>query len=187
MTAMTAVQADYEIRAFADEASGVVAIPERIFAWAKNAKPGDVFVYATRCHLPPKSAGAAAARTLSDRGLAFLTQKAIPDRAERSYRATRSSVPYAPPRDTHAVDRIIDAEALAIDVLYPILERAARFGRPCPTDSQLSQRTGIPLADIPATIDAMRAQEMILVYPAPAPTQRFVFIVSTGNKTGSVA
>ena len=70
------------------------------------------------------------------------------------------------------------------DRLLPHLERAAAFGRPCPTDKQLAQKAKIPVDFVAAGMLALRAAKVIAVHAAPAPTLRRVTILATGAQTG---
>jgi hypothetical protein len=176
-----------------DEAPGVVASPERIAAWAKAANAGDRFVYATRAYLVPGSAGAKMARVLSDAGIVFLTQRRSGTfLTEFSYTATRSSKPWSEPKAVEAkpvlaarVNRAAEAADYAAgEMLLPILERAAQFGRPCPTDKQLAAKARMPTERVAPGLDALRASHAITVHPCAAPTLRIVTILSSGARTG---
>ena len=169
------------------ELDGVVASADMIVAWAKAARAGDLFVYATRCSLPVASAGAKAARDLAGQGLVLLTQARVTGTDLRNYRATRSGRAWpsekAPPR---RVDHV-DEEAICIDRLLPHLQRAARFGLPCPTDSQLARKAGVEVMAVAPTLRAMNEYGIIRIEGVRAPTLRRVTIVATGHRTGMVA
>jgi hypothetical protein len=173
-----------------DEAPGVVASVERVNAWLEVARAGDRFVYATRAFLPVAAPGAARMRALSDRGLVMLVQPRSSDNPTLfCYTAVRTTVPSAAARPVRErlSARVIDAEAALIDALLPVLERAARFGRPCPTDHQLAQKSGLAIAKIPEALDALVLAGLIRVFAAPRPTLRRVVIVGSGHQTGLVA
>jgi hypothetical protein len=174
-----------------DEAPGVIAGADRINGWAEIAKAGAEFVYATRCYLPIGSEGAKAARALQARGIVDLKQRRVPGTAQFNYVAQRSSAPWsvapAPVRPKTAPYRVGVAEAEAINAVFPVLARAARFGRPCPTDVQLSERSGVDLDGVKIALAAMVEIGMVRIDPAKAPTLRFITIVATGHKTGLVA
>lgn len=177
-----------------DEHAGIVATAEQIFAWAEHSKPGAEFIYATRCYLPIGSRGADAARTLSERGLAHLKQRKIPGSMQYNYVAERSSAPWSQILDRPrkglspgwAAKRDADEDAGAINALLPILQRHARFGRPCPTDAQLSERAGVDLQSVKVAMTAMVATGAIRIDGVKAPTLRIVTIVATGHRTGMV-
>lgn len=171
-----------------DEIDNVVADPARITAWAKAARSGDVFVYATRASLPPSSPGAKLVRKLAENGLVMLTQARLPDRAARNYRATRTSKSW--PRaaaSKPASDVLVENEAATIDALLPHLMRAARFGLPCPTDAQLARKARVDRAGVPPLLAAMAEMNIILIETMRAPTFRRVTIIETGHRTGIVA
>lgn len=172
-----------------DEVSGIVASVERIDAWMTMAIAGDRFVYATRSFLPAKSAGAARMRQLDERGLVKLTQQRRADLPDIfNYIATRTSVDSAMRRPVrHTIGaRIIDAEPTLVDALLPVLDRAAKFKRPCPTDHQLAERSGLSVAEVAAGLEALTHAGLIRVFAAPRPTLRRVVIVATGQQTGEV-
>lgn len=173
------------------EAKGIIASIDQIETWLAIAKAGDRFPYATRPFLPAGSQGALRMRTLSEQGLVHLFQKRSDLHrgewcyyAERSSKSARDIRPLREPR--HDV-RTVPDDISAINVLLPILKKAARFGRPCPTDVQLAERAQLPREAVQPAIDAMRTMNIIRVLPAKAPTLRFVEIVETGHKTGLVA
>lgn len=173
-----------------DEAPGVVASVERVNAWLEIAKTGDRFVYATRAWLPRAAAGALRMRALSDRGLVMLVRPRSSENPDLfHYTAVRTSVPTAASRPARAQlsAGIVDAEPALIDALLPVLERAARFGLPCPTDRQLSEKSGLPMDQIYPALRALIEAGMIRVFSAPRPTLRRVVIVSTGAQTGLAA
>lgn len=179
------------MRRVVDEAAAVVAAPERIAAWLLCAKPGDEFVYATRCGLPPASPGAKAARDAQGLGLVTLFQRALPGRKERNYVAKRTAkaMPVKPiacspaPANDGAP---VDDEARALTAVLDLLRRAARFQRPCPTDFALARRAKVPRGDIERVMDLLATMGLIRVQRAPAPTLRQVTIVGTGHRTGMV-
>lgn len=178
--------------ALAGEALNVVASPDRILGWAEIAQPGDQFVYASRAYLPSGSEGAKAAYDLATRGLVHLKQRRIAGSIATNYVAERTSAAWKPkqpklPRSAPPAIRSADAEAAAINALLPVLQRAARFGRPCPTDAQLATRCGLSRGDVKAAIAAMELMNMVRVIAVKAPTLRMVTIVSTGHRTGLVA
>lgn len=174
------------------EAKGVIASIDQIETWLAIAKAGDRFLYATRSAFRlGSSQSALRLRTLAEQGLVHLLQKRsdlLPGEwcyyAERSTKSARDIRPLREPR--HDVRSMSD-DVSAINVLLPILKKAARFGRPCPTDVQLAERAQLPREVIQPTIDAMRTMNIIRVLPAKAPTLRFVEIVETGHKTGLIA
>jgi len=173
------------------EAKGVIASIDQIETWLAIAKAGDRFLYATRPFLPAGSQGALRMRTLAEQGLVYLVKKRsdlLPAEwcyyAERSTKSAREVRPLREPR--HDV-RTVPDDISAINVLLPILKKAARFGRPCPTDVQLAERAQLPRDAVQPAIDAMRTMNIIRVLPAKAPTLRLVEIVETGHKTGLVA
>jgi hypothetical protein len=173
-----------------DEAPNMVASPERIRAWVEHARSGDEFVYASRAGLfSARSAGMAEMRGFAERGLVELTQRPITGSNRRNYVARRTGKTFAeqrPPQAEATVRQFIEDEARAIDALLPILERAARFNRPCPTDTDLAKRTGIDRDEVKAVLETMADQGRIRVQAAPAPTLRFITIVATGHRTGMV-
>lgn len=183
-----------------DEYPGVVATPLRLHAWAAAARPGEVFVYATRSTLPLGSAGATYVRQLAARGLVTLTQKRVSrDRpgvpGAHNYRATRTSVPWpVAAKQARAVltpagepDLVAEVEQLAVDQLLPVLSRAAQFRRPCPTNKALADRVGCSVDLAAAGVAALRSLRLIHVASAPPPTDRFVTILATGWRTGVAA
>lgn len=173
-----------------DEAPGVIADVGRIDAWMATARPGDQFTYATRAFLPASSPGARRMRDLDARGLVRLTQaRCAPGVSMFYYRATRTSAPTAleKPARVQLSAVVIDAEAALVDALLPVLERTARFGRPCPTDKQLAAKSGLAPAEIEAAMQALVLANLIRVHQAPRPTLRRVTIVATGAQTGLAA
>ena len=179
-----------------DEVRGIVAAPERLRAWVEVAKHGDRFVYATRYRLPANSPGAAFARLLQSHELVNLFQpRSVLNPSEFNYLAVRTGLPLGdafaakPARRRLIVARTIPDcdEAAAIDQVLPILQRAAQFGRPCPTNAQLAERAGIAVDRVQSIIDAMRAANLIRVHAAAAPTLRRVLVVATGLQTGLIA
>lgn len=173
-----------------DEVPGVIADVRRIDAWMGTARAGDTFTYATRPFLPASSPGAKRMRDLSGRGLVKLTQaRCAPGVSLFYYRATRTSAPTPLERPVRPQlsATVIDAEAALVDALLPVLERAARFGRPCPTDKQLAQKSGLAVEQIAAAMQALVLANLIRVHQAPRPTLRRVTIVATGVQTGLAA
>ncbi|WP_231420892.1 hypothetical protein [Sphingomonas sp. Leaf205] len=173
------------------EAKGIIASIDQIETWLAVAKAGDRFLYATRPFLPAGSQGALRMRTLSEQGLVHLVQKRSDLlSSDWCYYAERSTKPVLDARQLreprHDV-RTVPDDVSAINVLLPILKKAARFGRPCPTDVQLAERARLPRDAVQPAIDAMRTMNIIRVLPAKAPTLRFVEIVETGHKTGLIA
>jgi hypothetical protein len=175
----------------AGEFAGVVAAPERLIGWAEIAKAGSEFVYATRAYLPNGSPGAKTARELAARGILHLKQRRIAGTPDFNYIAERSGAPWsvAPerPKPKNPHYRATSGEAEAINALYPILTRAAQFGRPCPTDVQMSERSGVEPIGVKLALNAMEQIGMIRIEPAKAPTLRFITIVATGHRTGLAA
>lgn len=175
----------------AGEAATVFATTDQLEVWASAARAGDEFAYVTRCSrmLPAKSPIGIRARELAERGMVSLVQRVIEGGA-RNYVAQRTRKPWVNPETAMSfverTSRFPTAEAAAIDALQPVLERYARFGRPCPTDGQLSERTGVPRAEIKAALEAMDSLGIIRVAAAPAPTLRQITIVATGHRTGMV-
>ncbi len=176
-----------------DETTGMVAGVDRIEAWLAVAKSGDRFIYATRMMLPSASAGAARMRELAKRGLVTLVRpRSTLDPTIFNYTAYRTAVPTAltrpeRPRLAIAAEPIADGEAAVIDALLPVLERFAKYGRPCPTDRQLADKAQLTEADVKAGLEAMVAANLIRVHGCAAPTYRRVFILSTGLITGIAA
>lgn len=175
-----------------DEAPGIVASPARIDAWMEVAKKGDVFLYATRSCLPMNSAGAKHMRDLASRNLVVLTQpRSTLDPSVFNYRAHRTDTPTALTRPARSVlvapsVKLVDDEAAIVDALFPVLERFAQHGRPCPTDKQLATKAVLTEAAVKAGLEAMIAAHMIKVLGCAAPTYRRIIIVSTGAITGLV-
>jgi hypothetical protein len=173
-----------------DEAPGIVASPARIDAWMEVAKTGDVFLYATRLCLPVNSAGAKHMRALASRGLVVLTRpRSTLDPSVFHYRAHRTDVPTALTRPARPVlvapsAKLVDDEAAIVDALFPVLERFAQHGRPCPTDKQLAGKAKLTEAAVKAGLEAMVAAHLIKVLGCAAPTYRRIVIVGTGAITG---
>ena len=164
-----------------------VAKPERIDAWVERAGAGDRLIYASRPFLPVASPGAARLRALSTSGLIYLTSpRSTLDPTIFDYTAERSSKPlaWAKPSQPVLELRVVDAEAAIVDALLPVLERFAQAGRPCPTDLQLAERSGLDREIIPEALAALRAARLIHIQAAPAPTLRRVLILSSGAITG---
>ncbi|KQN93866.1 hypothetical protein ASE95_02885 [Sphingomonas sp. Leaf231] len=172
-----------------DEAPGIVASVERVNAWMEVAEAGDRFVYATRAMLPFRSPGAARMRSLAERKLVLLVRPRSTSNPELfNYTAVRTTVPSVlrkPVRGTLSAC-LIDAEAATVDALMPILDRAARFGRPCPTDKQMAERTGLTVEAVAGGIEVLVLAGLIRVFAAPRPTLRRVVILATGHQTGDV-
>ncbi len=178
-------------KAEADSGPPVMATPD-IASWAENAAAGDMLVYATRPWLPVASPAAAFLRRLAEQGVVTLTQKRRHDLAGWfDYRATRTARAFCerPPRraQTSPKSAALSAEVAAINALLPVLNRYARFNRPCPTDAQLGFLTGMPRDRIAPTIAALKRENMIRVLAAKAPTLRIVVMVESGYRTGIVA
>lgn len=190
---VTAPRAPASSGVIIDEFPGIVASVDRIDAWMALAKPGDRFVYATRMSLPRVSAGAARMRELAARDLVHLVRpRSTIDPTIFNYTAIRSSVPSAltrPERPKLGVPPALltHDEAAAVDALLPILERFASKGRPCPTDKQLAERSGLSFAAIAPTLAAMVASHLIRIQGARGPTNRRILILSTGAITGLAA
>lgn len=176
-----------------DEVSGLVAGVDRINAWLAVAAPGDRFIYASRSGLPRASAGAARMRDLGARGIVMLIQaRSALDPTRHNYIAVRTAVPTALSRPVRpclviASDPIANGEAALIDALLPVLERFARYGRPCPTDRQLAAKAGLAEEDVKSGLEAMVAANLIRVHGCAAPTYRRILILSTGLITGIAA
>lgn len=176
-------------KAVTDELPGVVASPARIAAWLADAAKGDEFVYATRCALPVACAGRRAAREASDAELVVLFQRRVPGREERNYVMRRTATPL-PTRGGGPATRTdrahVENEAEVQDRILALLTRAARFQRPCPTNSALARRAGVDLEQAKDAMTILKKSGLIRVEWAPAPTLRRVSIVGTGLKTGMV-
>jgi hypothetical protein len=176
-----------------DETTGMVAGVDRIDAWLAVAKPGDRFIYATRLTLPIASAGAARMRELHKRGLVTLVRpRSALDPTVFNYTAFRTATPWIlarpeRPRLAITAEPIADDEAATIDALLPVLERFARYGRPCPTDRQLADKAGLTEAAVKAGLEAMIAANLIRVSGCAAPTYRRILILSSGLITGIAA
>ncbi len=173
-----------------DCAPGIVALPEWIDAWMEVAKPGDRFLYATRCGLPIGNPGAGRMRELADRGLVELTQqRSALDRSVHNYFARRTEKPTAlakpdRPKLVAPSAPLADDEATIIDALLPVLERFANHGRPCPTDKQLAARARLTEDAVKAGLVAMTAAHLIGVQKVAAPTLRRIVIIASGARTG---
>lgn len=173
--------------AFMDEAPVMVADPQRIEAWAEHAKAGDEFVYASRAGMfAANNPSLAMARALHQLKLVELIQRPIKGSFQRNYVARRTAVPIraAVPRERGAARDFVEDEAAAIDAVLPLIARAARFGRPCPTDVQLAERARLERSEIKPLLEAMETLGLIRVQAAPAPTLRMITIVATGHRTG---
>ncbi|WP_147373721.1 hypothetical protein [Hephaestia caeni] len=173
-----------------DEAAGVIATAGMIDTWLAVARAGDEFIYASRAWLPPGAAGAACARSLAEMGLVHLKQRPIAGTAQRNYVMERSSRAIdAATRGTRTPvsDKApIDGEAAVMNAVMPALRRAARWGRPCPTDVQLASRARVPVDEIARVLAAMVEMNWIRIERVKAPTLRQVTIVATGHRTGLV-
>ena len=175
-----------------DEAPGAIAHPDRIRAWLSIAKAGEEMVYCSRrtMGLPQRSEGAALVRELAAKGLVHPFQRTIDGVVgQKNYVIRRSLKALPSPRPKTAAaphPPRIDAEAAAINALFPLLKRHARFGRPCPTNAQLGKLTKIPLCDVEPTLRAMEQMGMIRINGVSAPTLRLVTIVETGHRTGII-
>ncbi|MEH3046485.1 hypothetical protein [Sphingomonas adhaesiva] len=178
-----------------DETKRVADVGE-VERWLAAAKQGDRLHYATRSYLPTGAPGPRRLRALSDQGLVLLFQKRSDLLlGEFCYFAQRTGV--ASPVEAPIVvgaqrpqlsAREADAgDYQAGDLLYPILKRAAEFGRPCPTDKQLSIRAGISVFSVEDGLLALRSAKLIAIHSAPAPTLRRVTILETGAQTGLAA
>jgi hypothetical protein len=176
-----------------DEMTGLVAGVDRINAWLAVAKPGDRFIYATRQTLPIASAGRLRMLDLQKQGLVSLVRPRSPlDPTVFNYTATRTTTPSAVtrlerPRLAAKVEPIADGEAAVIDALLPVLERFARYGRPCPTDRQLAAKAELTEGDVKAGLEAMASAHLIRVQGCAAPTYRRIIILSNGLITGIAA
>lgn len=167
-----------------DEAGEVVADAATVRRWAEHATPGSVFVYATAQRLIPSHTAAREAQRLCRDGLVLLTQAALPGRAERAYRATRSSKPWPAPVAPRADDPEVAADVL--DAVFDLVARAARFGRPCPTDAQLAERAEASRETVAAALAELAETGAITVERVRAPTLRRVRITAAGLVTGWV-
>jgi len=176
-----------------DEATNVYSTAEALVAWAQAARRGDSFVYASRCTrlFPASSRVAEVARELHDREFVALVQRRVPGtRDQRNYIAQRTGRPWSAPQEPRPALRVVrgpDAEAAVINTLLPVLRRAARFTRPCPTDAQLAARIGASVEAVQLALRALEATGDIRIGRAAAPTLRQVTIVATGHRTGMVA
>lgn len=178
---------------YANDRRGLVASIADIERWLSAADVGDVFTYAVRPFLPVTAPGKRRMYALSIQGLVTLTQKRS-DLIENAfaYRAQRTSQPLpepeqpAEPRKRLSLAPAVLAvdEAAAIDKLLPIVTRAAKYGRPCPTDAQMADRSGLTRDDIPATLAAMQAARLVKIEGTSAPTLRLITILATGHRTG---
>ncbi|MDP1026375.1 hypothetical protein Q5H91_04055 [Sphingomonas sp. KR1UV-12] len=173
-----------------DEAPGVVASAERVDAWLATAKPGDRFVYASRCSLPVASKGAARMRALQDSGLVFLH---CPRDRENptifNYLAIRTARPRPAPQPERATltARLVEADTALTDALLPVLQRAAHYGRPCPTDRVLAQRAAMTIDQVGEGLAALRQAGLIQITAPGSQSKRRVTIVATGQRTGAMA
>ena len=169
-----------------DEFPGTVATVEMIDHWLSYAKPGEQLVYATRCWLPAKSAGAAHLRALAAQGLVHLKQRPIAGRAERNYVAERSSRRKPLALAAQSEQREANDDVTAMNALLPLLARAARFERPCPTDRKLAERARLTVEQVAHALDSLKTAGVIRVEGVKAPTLRQVTIVATGHRTGMI-
>jgi len=174
---------------FVDVPAVGVATPAGIDAWMESAQAGEVMIYARRAFVTGSS-GAARMRALADRGLVELSQRRCDlDPSLFQYRARRTSVPSAMTRPDRAklvleLTPVMADEAAAIDALLPVLTRTAQYSRPCPTNKQLAELSGLALDVIKPALDAMVAARLILIAGVAAPTSRRVTILSNGWQTG---
>lgn len=188
--------------AMIDEARGVYATSEQMIGWVGMARRGDEFAYATRCItlLPGGRKVAATVADLYQRGFVVPLQRRISGGFDRNYIVQRTGKPWQA-GETGAAGEIrgkrpgvviMDAmgdglnEVDAQNALLPVLERFARFGRPCPTDAQLAVRAGITKDQVKAVLAALCGAGAISIAPARAPTLRQITIMATGQKTGMV-
>ena len=177
--------------ALAGEVASVVASADRVREWAKTARAGDQFAYATRMFLPLGAPGAAEARRLAEAGFVHLKQRRVRDGGGFTYIAERSSRawtdaarrPATAPRPLR--DERGESSGVA-EMILPVLSRAARFGRPCPTDRQLAERARVASDAVAPALAVLRREGLIRVHAAKAPTLRQVVIVETGHKTGMI-
>ena len=79
-----------------------------------------------------------------------------------------------------------NADVDAMNAVLPLLQRAARFARPCPTDAHMAERVGLTGAEVASAILSLADANVIRVRAMPAPTLRMVTIVATGHRTGLV-
>jgi len=178
----------------AGEVSAVIATPDRIDAWVAVARPGDRFAYATRQYLPTGSPGPKRLRALEEAGLVHLFQRRSELRPGWfTYFAERTSQRAPVPKPSAARQRLslrppmIPDDTADLDVMeqvLAVLERSARFGRPCPTDHQLAERVEAGVEQVRGALVALQADHAIVVHAAPAPTLRRVTILSAGWTTG---
>jgi len=171
-----------------DEARNVALPAERVAAWVEAARPGDELIYGSRWFgvLPAKSATAAKVRALHAEGLVLPFQRVIKAGVERNYLVRRTARPWITPAALSPFGEPAHVAPAAIDALFALLERAARFARPCPTDRQLAERVGIDRAEVKPALEAMVEAGLIDVAAAAAPTLRRIKIVATGQTTGWV-
>lgn len=178
-----------------DEFPGTVATVAMIDHWMSYARAGEQLVYATRCWLPAKSAGAAHLRTLAAQGLVHLKQRPIAGRPERNYVAERSSrreplvlVTKLTGAGSSPQERrgAVNDDVTAMNAVLPLLARAARFERPCPTDRKLAERAGLSVEQVAHALDSLKSAGLIRVDGVKAPTLRQVTIVATGHRTGMI-
>lgn len=171
-----------------DEVPGVVASAARINGWAEIAKPGDRFVYAARSSMLPRgSEGGRAARDLIERGVVRHEQKRVGPNVI-TYSLIRTGRPWSTSRVERPVPQVatVTSESAAIDALYRVLLRHARFGRPCPTDAKLAVTAKIDLASVQPALAAMVETGLIKIKGVKAPTLRIISIVTTGHATGII-
>ena len=179
---------------YTNDRRGRVASIAEVDRWLAYAETGDVFVYAVRtAWLPITAPGKRRLYALAIQGLVVLSQKPS-DLIEgaKAYRAQRSSKPLPPPEPAPtpraklslSAPVIAVDEAAAIDKLLPIVMRAAKYGRPCPTDAQMADRSGLARDAIPATLAAMQAARLVKIEGTSAPTLRLITILATGHRTG---
>lgn len=173
--------------------AGIVAPAERIRAWAEGSVRGATFVYATARMLPPGAPGQAEALRLARAGLVLLTQRAVwPGLAERHYQMTRTARAWpaepapAPASPAWGIGEAEGVPAAVVDAVFDLVARAARFGRPCPTDAQLAARVEVSPAQAAAALAELVALDAITLRGVSAPTCRVVTICATGMATGQV-
>ncbi|UYY60125.1 hypothetical protein [Sphingomonas sp. S2-65] len=171
-----------------DEARNIALPAERVAAWVEAARPGDELVYGSRWFgvLPAKSPTAAKVRALHAEGLVLPFQRVIQAGVERNYVVRRTARPWIAPAAPSPLAEPAHASPAAIDALFALLARAARFKRPCPTDKQLAERAGIERGEVKPALEAMVEAGLIDVAGCAAPTLRRVRIVATGETTGWV-
>lgn len=189
--------APVEPLAVIDEARNVYATPEQLLGWVGGARKGDEFAYATRCVslLPGGRKVAGTVTDLYQRGYVVPVQRRIPGGFDKNYVVQRTGKVWKAPEPESdglrgkkpsvvVVDEMQEVEA--VNTLLAVLDRFARFGRPCPTDAQLADRAGMSKAQVKASLELLRGTGAIVIASAPAPTLRKITIVATGHSTGMV-